>query len=91
MHPAFAGLVMHSHSYRRPGLGVLGRALAAVRAAGRRGVVAVVGLGPSGEDVARELSPVVDKAWDGVRWGGRAGGGGAEWRQGSRQRRAGGR
>jgi hypothetical protein len=50
------GLVLHSHNYRSPTAGRLGTALAAAGGPGGA-VVAVLGAGPSGEDLARELSP----------------------------------
>jgi len=52
--PSWGGPVLHTHDYRSPTAGRLGAALAK---AGGEGVVAVLGAGPSGEDVAKEISP----------------------------------
>ena len=70
---AFPGLILHAHSYRGPGVGPLAKALERRREEGNREtVVAVVGAGPSGEDIAREVSGVADRvllcsaSWEGV-------------------------
>ena len=78
---AFPGLILHAHSYRGPGIGPLARVLLHHRREeeGEKPkqeavVVAVVGAGPSGEDIAREVSGLADRVllcssaptWEGV-------------------------
>lgn len=75
---SFPGLILHAHSYRGPGVGPLAKVL--MREEKKKEtetereeiVVAVVGAGPSGEDIAREISPLADRvllcsaAWENV-------------------------